>query len=262
VTTQIHDHLIEERVGAVAVVRIDRQEALGALSRGMVAALRDYFTALGDDAEIRVLVLTGTGRAFVAGADIGEYHGVSQASFDAYQRLSRDMFDALESLPQFTIAALNGYALGGGFELALCCDVIVASEQAKVGLPEVKLGLIPGGGGTQRLGRALGARTTKLLLATGAIIPAVELVAAGVVARLLPSIELDSEVMSLATQVAQNAPLAVQAAKRIVNTGLEMPLQHALTLEQEALSTLFATTDAEEGIAAFLSKRPPVWQGR
>jgi enoyl-CoA hydratase len=260
VTTQVHDHLIEERVAAVAVLRVDRQEALGALSRSMVTALRDYFISLRDDSAIRVLVLTGTGRAFVAGADIGEYHGVDQASFDAYQRLSREMFDSLESLPQFTVAGLNGYALGGGFELALCCDVIIASEKAKVGLPEVKLGLIPGGGGTQRLGRALGARTTKLLLATGAILPAGDLVASGVVTRLVSPGELNSEVMNLAEQVAQNAPLAVQAAKRVVNTGLEMRLEQALTLEQEMLSALFATTDAKEGIAAFLSKRPPDWQ--
>jgi enoyl-CoA hydratase/carnithine racemase len=254
--------LIEERVGAVAVLRIEREEALGALSRSMVTALRDYFTRLRDDSSIRVLVLTGTGRAFVAGADIGEYHDVSQASFDAYQRLSREMFDTLESLPQFTIAEVNGYALGGGFELALCCDVIIASEKAKVGLPEVKLGLIPGGGGTQRLGRALGARTAKLLLATGAILPAGDLVAGGVVTRLVPPAELHGEVLKLGEQIAQNAPLAVRATKRVVNAGLEMRLGDALTLEQDALSALFATADANEGIAAFLSKRTPVWQGK
>lgn len=261
-TARIHQHLVEERVGAVAVLRIDREEALGALSRDMVATLRGYFKELRDDRDVRVLVLAGTGRAFVAGADIGEYNEASRASFDAYQRLSREMFDELESLPQFTIAALNGYALGGGFELALCCDVIVASESAKVGLPEVKLGLIPGGGGTQRLGRALGARTTKLLLATGAILPASDLVAGGVVTRLHPPSELDSEVMSLATQVAGNAPLAVEATKRVVNAGLDMRLDEALSLEQDTLSALFTTADAKEGIAAFLSKRPPVWQGR
>ena len=261
-TRQIHDHLVEERVGAVAILRIDREEALGALSRSMVSALRDYFTRLRDDSAVRVLVVTGTGRAFVAGADIGEYHEVSQESFDAYQRLSRETFDTLESLPQFTIAGLNGYALGGGFELALCCDVIIASEKAKVGLPEVKLGLIPGGGGTQRLSRALGGRLTKQLLATGAIVTAAELVSRGVVTRVVPGEELRDKVLELAEEVAHNAPCAVAAAKRVVNAGLELRLPDALTLEQQALSELFATADAAEGVSAFLAKRTPVWQGK
>jgi enoyl-CoA hydratase/carnithine racemase len=262
VTVRVHGHLIEERSGAVATLRVDREEALGALSRSMVVALRDYFLALRDDPTVRVLVLTGTGRGFVAGADIAEYHQVSRVSFNAYQQLSREMFDTLEALPQFTVAGVNGYALGGGFELALCCDVIIASDKARVGLPEVKLGLIPGGGGTQRLSRALGSRRTKLLLATGAIVPADSFLAGGVVARVVPAAALQDEVRDLAREIAAGAPCAVAAAKQVVNVGLQMSMSEALTLEQDMLSALFATTDATEGISAFLAKRKPVWQGR
>lgn len=260
-TSTVHEHLIEERAHGVAVLRIRREDALGALSRSMVQALLAYCDRLAGESAVRVLVITGTGRGFVAGADIGEYNDVTQAQFDDYQHLSRRAFCALEQVPQFTIAAVNGYALGGGFELALCCDVILAAQRAKLGLPEVKLGLMPGGGGTQRLSRALGKRATKLLVSTGAIVPATDLVAAGVVSRVVPDDALEEAALSLAAIVASNAPLAVRAMKRVVDDGMELPLRDALTLEQQALSTLFASSDAAEGIAAFLGKRPPVWQG-
>ncbi|MFI7063725.1 enoyl-CoA hydratase/isomerase family protein [Kribbella sp. NPDC050124] len=258
---RLHDHLVEERDGAVVVLRIDREEALGALSRSLVETLGEHLDRLHGDPGIRVLVLTGTGRGFVAGADIGEYDRVTPAAFDEYQRLSRRTFSALERLPQFTIAAVNGYALGGGMELALCCDLIMASERAKFGLPEVKLGLIPGGGGTQRLARAAGIRFAKEATVTGRFYRPEQLRGRGVVSAVCPPEELMPTVMRLAQTIAANAPLAVRAAKRIVDLGADVPLEVGLGLEQQALSDLYRSRDAAEGIAAFIEKRDPKFTG-
>lgn len=259
--TRLHEHLVEERDGAVAVLRIDREEALGALSRGLVTRLAEYLAELRNDRSVRVLVLTGTGRGFVAGADIAEYGSASPAVFDDYQLLSRAVFTALATLPQFTIAAVNGYALGGGMELALCCDLICASQRAKFGLPEVKLGLIPGGGGTQRLARVAGTRFAKEAVATGRFYRPEELAARGVVSRVCPPEELMTAALELAHGIAGNAPLAVQAAKRVIDRGVESPLDVGLSLEQDALFALFRTRDGAEGVAAFLEKRPPSFTG-
>ncbi|WP_410791846.1 enoyl-CoA hydratase/isomerase family protein [Kribbella sp. C-35] len=259
---RLHDHLVEERDGAVGVLRIDREEALGALSRSLVERLGEYLDQLHRDPEVRVLVLTGTGRGFVAGADIGEYDRVAPDAFDDYQRLSRRTFSALERLPQFTIAAVNGYALGGGMELALCCDLILASERAKFGLPEVKLGLIPGGGGTQRLARAAGTRFAKEATVTGRFYRPEELRRRGVVSDVCPPDELMPTVMELAQTIAANAPLAVRAAKRIVDLGADVPLEVGLGLEQQALSELYRSRDGAEGIAAFIEKREPKFIGQ
>jgi len=258
---RIHEHLVEERRGPVAWLRIDREEALGALSRSLVTRLGAYLDELHSDDDVRVLVLTGTGKGFIAGADIAEYDRVSQAAFDDYQRLSRRVFTALEQLPQFTIAAVNGYALGGGFELALCCDMILASERAKFGLPEVKLGLLPGGGGTQRLARAAGIRFAKEAVVTGAFYPAQQMLDRGVVSRVCPPGDLAEAARVTAETVAGNAPLAVRAAKRLVDQGAQMPLDVGLAVEQQTLSGLYATRDGAEGIAAFLEKRDPQFTG-
>ncbi|GAB3885108.1 enoyl-CoA hydratase/isomerase family protein [Terrabacter terrigena] len=260
-TARIHEHLVEERHDGVAVLRIDREEALGALSRSLVTRLGEYFAELQMDPSVRVLVLTGTGRGFVAGADVAEYGNASSAVFDEYQRLSRSTFGALANLPQFTVAAVNGYALGGGMELALCCDVIFASARAKFGLPEVKLGLIPGGGGTQRLARVAGTRFAKEAIATGRFYGAEEMRTRGVVSRVCEPEELLKAALETADEIARNAPLAVQAAKRIVDTGAEVPLDTGLTLEYQALSALFRTEDGREGVAAFLEKRDPSFHG-
>ena len=257
-----HTNLVEDRRDHVAVLRVDREDRLGALSRAMVEALQGYLAGLAEDPDVRVLVLTGTGRGFVAGADVNEYHGVDQAAFDAYQRLSRRTFDALEGLPVPTVAAVNGFAFGGGFELALCCDLIVASTAARFALPEVSLGLLPGGGGTQRLARAIGKRATKEIVMTGRHVPAEEAHDYGLMIRLVEPEELMASALELAETLAGNAPLAVREAKRLIDDGVETPLPAALTLEQRVLSALFATEDAREGIEAFLEKREPRFVGR
>lgn len=260
---RIDDHLVVRRDGAVVTVTVDREDALGALSRPMLSALDAFLPGLAADDGVRVVVLTGTGRGFVAGADIGEYHGVGQRDFDDYQRLGRRVFDAVEALPQYTVAAVNGYALGGGFELALCCDAILATERARFGLPEVTLGLLPGGGGSQRLSRALGTRFTLRLVSTGVLVPAAELYRRGLLEEVHPGPdELRDGAAALAAAVAGAAPLAVRAAKRLVRDGTAMALPDALTHEQAVLSSLFATEDGREGVAAFVEKRAPVFRGR
>jgi enoyl-CoA hydratase len=259
---RIHPNLVEDRRDRVAVLRIDREEALGALSRTMVQALLDYAEGIAADPEVRVLVLTGTGRGFIAGADIGEYHEVSQVEFDAYQRLSRRAFGALAALPQPVIAAVNGFALGGGFEIALCCDLVVASTKARFGLPEVKLGLLPGGGGSQRLARAIGVRATKELVMTGRAMRPDEAERRGLTARVVEPEELMPAALELAEELAARAPLAVREAKRLVDDGVEAPLEAAWTFEQRVLGALFATDDAREGIQAFIDKRDPDFEGR
>ncbi|MFC7546786.1 enoyl-CoA hydratase/isomerase family protein [Plantactinospora sp. GCM10030261] len=259
---RVHEHLVTERAGGVEVLRVDRPAALGALSRGMLLALREHLTDLHADESVRVLIVTGTGKGFIAGADIREYHGVSQRDFDAYQRLSRAVFDALAALPQVTIAAVNGYALGGGFEVALSCDLIVASDRARFGLPEINLGLLPGGGGTQRLARAAGVRFATEAVLTGRFYPARKLHDRGVVNEVHSPDELLPRTRELAATIAAKAPVAVRAAKRLVADGARMPLDVGLTVEQQVLSGLYATADAAEGVAAFLDKRQPTFTGR
>ncbi|GAA2069321.1 enoyl-CoA hydratase-related protein [Streptomyces albiaxialis] len=256
----VQDHAVEGG-GLVRVLRIDREEKLGALSGPLVAALGEQFVRVRQDREVRALVLTGTGRGFVAGADVGEYVGVSTEAFLEYQRASRQVFDALEALPQPTVAAVNGYAFGGGFEIALCCDFLLASTGARFALPEVTLGLIPGGGGTQRLARAAGTRFTKELVMTGRRVRPDEAVRRGLVTEVAEPEELAGRALALAVRLATRAPLAVRAAKRVVDGGAAQELGAALSAEQAALGALFDTADGQEGIHAFLEKRAPRFTG-
>lgn len=260
--THVHEHLVEDRRDHVAILRVEREAALGALSRSMVEALLTYLTGIAADPRVRALILTGTGRGFVAGADVGEYDGAAQVEFDAYQRLSRRAFAAVTQLPQPAIAAVNGYALGGGFELALCCDLIVASTASRFGLPEVKLGLLPGGGGTQRLARAIGTRATKELVMTGRSMRTEEAERRGLVARVVEPDDLDAAAAELAETLASAAPLAVREAKRLIDDGVEASLDTGWTLEQRQLGALFATEDAREGVRAFIERRDPAFTGR
>lgn len=260
-STHLADGLVEDRRDYVAVLRVERPDRLGALSRPMVEVLGQYLHQLRNDPDVRVFVLTGTGRGFIAGADVTEYHQTSQADFDAYQRLSRRTFDTLESLPIPTIAAVNGYAFGGGFELALCCDFILAAPAARFALPEVGLGLIPGGGGTQRLARHIGVRVAKEVVLAGTRLSAEQAAAHGLICQVVEQEQLLGAAIELADKLAAAAPLAVRAAKRAIDEGLQLALPTALDIEQRALSALFATADAKEGIDAFIHKRNPCFTG-
>lgn len=259
--TRLHPNLVLDKRGPIHILRIDREEALGALNFDIMAALGDYVTGLAADPDVRVLVITGTGRGFVAGADIGGYHNVGQTVFDRFQRRSRQTHDAIAALPQITICAVNGFALGGGLELALCCDFILMSEKAKVGLPEIKLGLMPGGGGTQRLPRLVGAMRAKDLILTGRMLTAVDAVAWGLALKSCMPEALMDEAMELAEDLASKPPIALAEGKRVIDDGFDTALSAGLTLEQRVLGALFATEDGKEGIAAFIEKRDPDFKG-
>ncbi|MEV0265467.1 enoyl-CoA hydratase-related protein [Streptomyces sp. NPDC050617] len=256
----VQDHAVDGG-GVVRVLRIDREEKLGALSGELVAALGEQIVRVRQDREVRSVVLTGTGRGFIAGADVGEYSGVGADAFLEYQRMSRQVFDALERLPQPSIAAVNGYAFGGGFEVALCCDFIVASARARFALPEVTLGLIPGGGGTQRLARAAGTRFTKELVMTGRRVRPDEALQRGLVTEVAEPEALMERALAFAVLLATQAPLAVREAKRVIDGGVAQGLDAALSAEQAALGQLFESADGQEGISAFLDKRTPRFTG-
>lgn len=258
----LHTNLSVQRDGAIQLLRIDRQDKLGALNFEIMEALGAYIAALANDKTCRVLIITGTGKGFVAGADIDGYDGATQSEFDGFQRRSRQTFDALAALPQITICAVNGYALGGGLELALCCDLILVAERARLGLPEIKLGLLPGGGGTQRLPKLVGAMRAKELLLTGRMMTADEAVAYGAALEVVPGDQLMGRARDLATLLAAQAPIALAEGKRVIDDGVEAPLTASLTFEQRVLGALYATDDAKEGIAAFVEKREPKWSRR
>ena len=259
---RLHPNLALERHGAIEILRVDREEALGALNFEIMEALGTYIDGLyARKEEVRILILTGTGRGFVAGADIAGYHGVGQTVFDNFQRRSRRTFDAIANLPQVTICAVNGYALGGGFELALCCDFIFVNEKTKLGLPEIKLGLLPGGGGTQRLPRLVGPMRAKEILMSGRMITAAEAVEYGAALEACEPDALMPRALSFARELEKQAPVALLEAKRVVDDGLDAALSAGLTMEQRVLGALFATEDGKEGIAAFMEKREPQFKG-
>jgi enoyl-CoA hydratase/carnithine racemase len=208
------------------------------------------------------VILAGAGeKAFVAGADIAEYRGNRIAAFNAYQFTSRRVFDKLEALPQPTIAAVRGYALGGGFEIALCCDIMICAESARMGLPEGLLGLSPGGGGTQRLTRAVGKYIASDIMLAARRISGERACQLGLAAELVPDTELAEAALARARAVFKVSPQAAREMKRLIRQGSDAALPTALALEQEVLARLYATEDAQEGIAAFLDKRDPKFKG-
>lgn len=251
-----------ERSNRKAVLTFTREDRLNALDS---QTFRDLISALdeidGDDT-VDVLIITGRGRAFVAGADINEYIDISVTDYMKFERIGRAMYDKLESFRKPTIAAVNGYALGGGFELVLACDLVVAAEKAKMGLPECKLGLLPGGGGTQRLTRLVGRNKAKEMLMTGDFITGTEALQLGIVNRITSWEGVLEEAHSLADRILERAPLAVQMAKQLVNDGLNASLPTAITQEMGMTATLMASDDGREGIRAFHEKRAPDFRGR
>jgi enoyl-CoA hydratase len=244
------------RDGAVAVVTIDRLEALNALDVATLTELRDRLRELADDAAARALVLTGAGeKAFVAGADIKYMSGLDPEQAKAWGALGHEAARLLETMPKPTIAAINGFALGGGCELALACDLRYASARAKVGQPEINLGIVPGWGGTQRLARVCGIGPAKELVFTGRTIDAEEAVRIGLVNAIADPV-LD-RALETAHELAAKSPVALALAKRLVNLA-----PTALDREAEEFGDLFASEDAKEGLTAFVEKRAPNFVGR
>jgi enoyl-CoA hydratase len=251
-----------EHRGAVALVTLDRPEALNALDRELLEALGARIAEVGADASVRAVVVTGEGRAFAAGADIEAMRAMSPAQAEDFSRLGHRVFDALEALAVPTIAAVNGYALGGGCELALACDWIYASEKARFGQPEVKLGLIPGFGGTGRLARRVGPGWARELILTGEPVRAELAERIGLANRVFAPGALLDAALAAGEKAAARAPLAVAHAKRVIQEGLSADPRVAAALEQKAFGLVFASEDRDEGIAAFLGERDPRFRGR
>jgi len=248
--------------GTVATLTVARPDRLNALSPEVLAELTD---AVGEVArrakEIRCLVLTGEGKAFVAGADIAAMQHMTKAQAADFAARGHRLGAAIEALPLPVIAAINGFALGGGCELALACDFAYASERAKLGQPEVKLGVIPGFGGTQRLLRRVGVAMARELVYSGMMIDAQEALRIGLVNRVFAHDELLPKTYEAARAIAEMGPLAVAACKRVIREGEMMPLADANALEVEAFADCFTSADQKEGMAAFLEKRAAVFTG-
>ena len=248
--------------GAVATLTIDRPKALNALNQQALHELENEIAGVGRNASLRALIVTGGGeKAFVAGADIAAMAGYSVHQALQFAQLGHRVCASLESLPIVTIAAVNGFALGGGCELALSCDLIYASEKAKLGLPEVTLGVIPGFGGTQRLTRLLGRARAKEMIFTGDMIDAATAKAFGLVLDVLPPDQLLAHCASIANKIATRGPLAVSQAKRAIDSGADITLTNACELERLAFAALFGSTDQKEGMNAFLQKRAATFTG-
>lgn len=242
----------------VRQILFNRPEKLNALSTPLMQEFEDALDEAAADRDVRVIVLRGAGgKAFVAGADIAEYQGNRRAEFIAYQLNSRRVFDRLERVAKPVICAVDGFALGGGFEIALCCDILMLSETAQLGLPEGRLGLCPGGGGTQRLVRAVGKYAASDLLLAGWRMSAERALQLGIAADVVPAMDMDEAILRRARACLKIAPLAAGEMKRLLREGAGADIATAKSLEQEVLFRLYSTADGQEGIDAFLEKRDP-----
>jgi enoyl-CoA hydratase len=256
------DSLLLDRDGPVATVTFNRPHVRNALNAETLAALRDTILALKADDGVRVVILTGKGKAFVAGADINELAVQTPTSARAFALDGQHVFAAVEQLGKPVIAAINGYALGGGCELAMACTIRLAADTALIGQPEINLGIIPGYAGSQRLARLVGKGKAMELLLTGAPVSAAEAHRIGLVNRVVGVSALMNEVRALADQLARNAPIAMRYILDVVNRGLEMPLAEAADYEATLFGLIAATDDMREGTRAFLDKRKPEFKGR
>lgn len=258
-----YEFLRIEREDGIAVVVVNRPDKLNALNAATVAELDRAFRDLAADAQVRAVILTGAGeKAFVAGADIAELSRMGPIDGIQVSRQGQDAFRFLESMSKPVIAAVNGYALGGGLELALACHLRIASENARFGLPEVKLGIIPGYGGTVRLPRLIGKGRALELILTGAMIDAAEAHRIGLANRVVPQVELMTEAQALARTIAANGPIALAFAIESVNRGMATSLEDGLTLESNLFGLLASTDDMREGMQAFLEKRQAEFKAR
>lgn len=249
--------------GHVAVVRLNRPEALNAISSEVADELAGAVLTAGADPDAWVVTLAAAGeKAFCVGADLKERNRLDDRGWLRNRSLMRGMFDSIRAVPQPTVASVFGFCLGGGFELALSCDLIVAADDAVFGLPEVRVGIVPGGGGTQLLPRAIGAARAKDLIFTGRRVAAEEAAAMGLVARVVGRADLEAATMELAEDICRSAPVGVREAKRAVDRGVEVPMEHGIELEDRAWRRVIASEDRVEGIAAFNEKRDPQWRGR
>jgi enoyl-CoA hydratase len=258
-----YKNLLTKKGDGIGWITINRPDKLNAMNVETIEELKTAFREFEGDAEVRAVILTGSGdKAFVAGADISEFMNLDAGKGSHYSRQGQALTKSMENFPKPVIAAINGYALGGGTEIALACHIRVASENAKLGQPEVKLGIIPGYGGTQRLARLVGKGKALEMILTGRTIDAREAADIGLVNKVVPATELLPAAEALAKEAIKNGPLAVAYAIEAINRGLDRTLDQGLELEAEIFGRTCATEDSKEGAKAFLEKRKPDFRGR
>jgi enoyl-CoA hydratase len=252
--------LIERPSDDVIVFRLNRPQVRNALNLEVRARLADEITRCGSDDKLRCAVITGSEKAFAAGADIGEM--AEAGPVEVMARNVQKYWRAITDCPKPLIAAVEGFALGGGLELALCTDIIIAGDSAKLGFPEVKVGILPGGGGTQKLARLVGRQRAMLPLMTGSMFGAAEALSMGVISEVVPAGQALARALEIAKEIAALPPISIMQIKEIVTAGLNAPLDTALMLERKAFQLQFATRDQKEGMRAFMEKRKPKFEGK
>ncbi len=253
-----YENILFEVTDGVGILTFNRPKALNALNPKTLEEVNDVVERVRFDPAVRVLVLTGAGeKAFVAGADISEFPKMNSLQARAFAEKGQEVFFKLESLPKPVIACVNGFALGGGCEIAMSCDFIYAGDKARFGQPEVNLGLIPGFGGTQRLARLIGRARAKELCMTGEMLDAEQARAVGLVAKVFPADQLMEETLKVARLLASKAPNVLRSVKQVVDRGMDVDLKTGCALESESFAVCFASRDAREGVSAFLEKRKP-----
>lgn len=252
----MYKNLIYEGKCGIAYITINRPNALNALNQELLGELYSAFGEAADDDQTKAVIITGSGKAFVAGADIAEMNNLSAIEGKALVTRGHALMNFIESIDKPVIAAINGFALGGGCELAMACDIRIASEKAKFGQPEANLGIIPGFGGTQRLPRLVGAGMAKYLIMTAEIISADEACRIGLVEKAVPAEQLLEAAEVVARTIMEKAPIAIATTKTIINTGLNLDILTASKLEIEAFTAPFGSDDKREGMTAFIEKRP------
>lgn len=258
-----YENLLFESENGIGIVTINRPKALNALNAATIHELDRMFDELAKNNAVKTVIITGSGeKSFVAGADITEMQKMSAVEGRNWGKLAQAVFSKIENLPKPVIAAVNGYALGGGCEISMACDIRIASEKAKFGQPEVSLGIPPGFGGTQRLARLVGKGRAKELLFTGDMIDAAEAYRIGLVNKVTVPVELLNTAKAMAQKIMSRAPVAVQVCKAAVNEGLDVDLKTGIAYEAEVFGLCFATDDQKEGMTAFVEKRPPNFTGK
>jgi enoyl-CoA hydratase len=252
-------NIIVDKEDGVGIVKMSRPTAMNALNTETLGELKEAFAHLNEDDGVKVIIVTGEGKAFVAGADIGEMKDMSADEAKAFSQKGQKVFDLIAEMDKPVIAAVNGFALGGGCELAMACDIRIASEKAKLGQPEVNLGVIPGFAGTQRLSRLVGTAKAKELIFTGDMIDAQTALAIGLVNQVVAADQLMDVCMEMASKIASKGPTAVKLAKRVIDRGIEEELFNASERESDLFGKCFDSGEAKEGMTAFLEKRKPNW---
>ncbi len=254
-----YQNLLVEKESRIATIKFNRPQVLNAVNIETILELETALQEINDDPSIKVLILTGEGKSFVSGSDISKLVEMDSLKAREYSQIGQRVLTFVENMEKPVIAAINGFALGSGCEIVMACDIRIASEKAKLGQPEVKLGLIPGHAGTQRLARIVGVGKAKELIFTGDLIDAGEALRIGLVNKVTSPEELMTEAKNLAKKIIEVGPTAVKFAKTVINRGFDANLMTANSYETEVFSILFSTAEAKEGMKAFLEKRPPKW---